>query len=138
LEFRRVLFRSIGHLDELRRDSDVVARRANTPFENVPDIEPAADLLKCDILFPEEERGRATGDLQTGDLGQDIDDLLGEAVAEVLILLVRAHVGERQYGDGRERCGMRHGLDAERADQDRKSTRLNSSHVSTSYAVFCL
>src|SRR5207249_10807662 len=23
-------------------------------------------------------------------------------------------------------------------DQDRKSTRLNSSHVSTSYAVFCL
>src|SRR5699024_11810860 len=24
------------------------------------------------------------------------------------------------------------------ADQDRKSTRLNSSHVSTSYAVFCL
>src|SRR5699024_12817604 len=24
------------------------------------------------------------------------------------------------------------------AEQDRKSTRLNSSHVSTSYAVFCL
>src|SRR5690625_6953902 len=24
------------------------------------------------------------------------------------------------------------------ADQDRKSTRLNSSHVATSYAVFCL
>src|SRR5437868_10799526 len=27
---------------------------------------------------------------------------------------------------------------AHRAEQDRKSTRLNSSHVSTSYAVFCL
>src|SRR5438874_7336186 len=25
-----------------------------------------------------------------------------------------------------------------RSDQDRKSTRLNSSHVETSYAVFCL
>src|SRR5438477_5256541 len=25
-----------------------------------------------------------------------------------------------------------------RADQDRKSTRLNSSHMSISYAVFCL
>src|SRR3712207_8071014 len=25
-----------------------------------------------------------------------------------------------------------------RADQDRKSTRLNSSHANTSYAVFCL
>src|SRR5207249_10857159 len=105
--------KAIGHLDELRRDSDVVARRANTPFENVPDIEIAADLLKCDILFPEEERGRATGDLQTGDLAQDIDDLLGEAVAEVLILLVRAHVGDGKYCDRRERRGMLHGLDAE-------------------------
>src|SRR5437868_9144750 len=27
---------------------------------------------------------------------------------------------------------------AEREDPDRKSTRLNSSHVSISYAVFCL
>src|SRR5690242_20947848 len=33
-------------------------------------------------------------------------------------------------------CGVFH----DRADrgQDRKSTRLNSSHMSTSYAVFCL
>src|SRR5690606_39331497 len=29
-------------------------------------------------------------------------------------------------------------LDGLRADEDRKSTRLNSSHVKTSYAVFCL
>src|SRR5690606_41925942 len=28
--------------------------------------------------------------------------------------------------------------DEERASLDRKSTRLNSSHVKTSYAVFCL
>src|SRR5207249_7873462 len=28
--------------------------------------------------------------------------------------------------------------DRDSRDQDRKSTRLNSSHVSTSYAVFCL
>src|SRR5437868_11253223 len=30
------------------------------------------------------------------------------------------------------------GRPARRADRDRKSTRLNSSHVSISYAVFCL
>src|SRR5256885_9438645 len=29
-------------------------------------------------------------------------------------------------------------LDAHRADADRKSTRLNSSHLVISYAVFCL
>src|SRR5690242_21290965 len=28
--------------------------------------------------------------------------------------------------------------DAERVERDRKSTRLNSSHMSISYAVFCL
>src|SRR5690625_7986265 len=30
------------------------------------------------------------------------------------------------------------GDDANSADEDRKSTRLNSSHVAISYAVFCL
>src|SRR3712207_6878779 len=30
------------------------------------------------------------------------------------------------------------GQDADRAGQDRKSTRLNSSHANISYAVFCL
>src|SRR5699024_12458479 len=34
---------------------------------------------------------------------------------------------------GRHRLGARHGV-----RRDRKSTRLNSSHVSISYAVFCL
>src|SRR3712207_7686129 len=38
--------------------------------------------------------------------------------------------GERAGGGGRDR-----GL---RARQDRKSTRLNSSHANISYAVFCL
>src|SRR5690349_23429915 len=34
--------------------------------------------------------------------------------------------------------GQFSGIRAERLSQDRKSTRLNSSHVETSYAVFCL
>src|SRR6266581_4218665 len=38
----------------------------------------------------------------------------------------------------RARDGSRHRRDAEDAAADRKSTRLNSSHPSISYAVFCL
>src|SRR5204862_7876563 len=38
--------------------------------------------------------------------------------------------GEIQHYDG--------GVDIEYSTQDRKSTRLNSSHVEISYAVFCL
>src|SRR3712207_8206641 len=44
-----------------------------------------------------------------------------------------------QAGDDRGRLGV--GGDAElrrRAPEDRKSTRLNSSHANISYAVFCL
>src|SRR5688572_31014375 len=46
---------------------------------------------------------------------------------------------DRGVGDPRRAAGQhgvrRHQL---RADQDRKSTRLNSSHSQISYAVFCL
>src|SRR5690349_21978160 len=34
--------------------------------------------------------------------------------------------------------GVRRALPSRRAPRDRKSTRLNSSHVEISYAVFCL
>src|SRR5438045_7817385 len=53
--------------------------------------------------------------------------------------------GERERADARagaQSVGNRHGIDAadlERARPlDRKSTRLNSSHLGISYAVFCL
>src|SRR3712207_8108211 len=48
---------------------------------------------------------------------------------------VDAHVGVR----GAEPAYALRGRDeAEKADADRKSTRLNSSHANISYAVFCL
>src|SRR6266851_877331 len=63
--------------------------------------------------------------LQPGHLALDIIDL-PERLA-------------RQRGAGvwcrvEEACG----LFAKLVDQDRKSTRLNSSHITISYAVFCL
>src|SRR3712207_7106639 len=49
----------------------------------------------------------------------------------------------RAYQDGRARGGgsyaaARHRAVAGEHEQDRKSTRLNSSHANISYAVFCL
>src|SRR3712207_7210069 len=41
--------------------------------------------------------------------------------------------GERDAGDHRQHCGQ-----VADTGQDRKSTRLNSSHANISYAVFCL
>src|SRR3712207_6940617 len=39
---------------------------------------------------------------------------------------------------GREVCGVKLRFENGRAVEDRKSTRLNSSHANISYAVFCL
>src|SRR4051794_41653824 len=52
---------------------------------------------------------------------------------------VSEYVTRIEHGDCRERehAGQKqHGGEAEK--EDRKSTRLNSSHPSISYAVFCL
>src|SRR5947209_18174219 len=47
-----------------------------------------------------------------------------------------SHLG---FGLARALClGPDRLLEALRVDQDRKSTRLNSSHANISYAVFCL
>src|SRR5699024_12715836 len=47
--------------------------------------------------------------------------------------------GRRRNGNkGRIWSGGRAGGKSRRSNTDRKSTRLNSSHVSISYAVFCL
>src|SRR3712207_7122297 len=50
--------------------------------------------------------------------------------------LVAAHRSDRHRLGGRVR--RRDPAAGERADRDRKSTRLNSSHANISYAVFCL
>src|SRR5690625_2480209 len=48
-----------------------------------------------------------------------------------------AHCG-RIHDTTAYRLAIRARLEVARRDEDRKSTRLNSSHVATSYAVFCL
>src|SRR5690349_22422313 len=63
-------------------------------------------------------------------------------VPPALDLLAPLQAGElgrergRRRAEQRRKRARRDGLG--RPDRDRKSTRLNSSHVETSYAVFCL
>src|SRR5207249_11360819 len=64
------------------------------------------------------DRARAAG----GAYGRAAD---GTHPATPVARALRSHAARRSEGAGRARV-------------DRKSTRLNSSHVSISYAVFCL
>src|SRR5256885_8661861 len=51
----------------------------------------------------------------------------------------RRHQSRRHpRGGGQGRAGAQPLVQSRRADVDRKSTRLNSSHLVISYAVFCL
>src|SRR5438309_8474659 len=64
------------------------------------------------------------------------------ATTEIYTLSLTTLFRSRGVGIGargrRRRLGRRRGRGARRGDGDRKSTRLNSSHSSISYAVFCL
>src|SRR5207253_6131898 len=87
-----------------------------------------------DALPISEQRSRIVGKVsrKRRDLGLAIEAVTAERLA-----------GERSAGDrgeflapARDHCLARCAHGCER--KDRKSTRLNSSHVAISYAVFCL
>src|SRR5689334_23752532 len=61
---------------------------------------------------------------------------LHEAQQDRIVLVVEAARGIVLVDAERLALAVEHGVAL--FDEDRKSTRLNSSHSSTSYAVFCL
>ena len=64
---------------------------------------------------------------------QQVDDLFGESVAEVLVLLVGGHVGEREHGD-RRKFAIGSGLDCSSAARDVR--RSSTSKEGASINVF--
>src|SRR5690606_41622833 len=62
-------------------------------------------------------------------LGDRLDAPAVDPVADLHLLVFAVRLPDQRITLGRR---------AVDADQDRKSTRLNSSHVKISYAVFCL
>src|SRR5690606_41571432 len=64
---------------------------------------------------------------------QQLRDQFGAAITEV-----GAYIGKRNVEGGGRQDTLEHSSYRIVAGVDRKSTRLNSSHVKISYAVFCL
>ena len=88
-----------GHLDQLHRDAQVIVRLAHAAFEQCPDAERPPDLAHVRTRAAELEGGRSRRDAQAVDLRQRVDQLLGQPLAEVVLIAARAHVGERQHRD---------------------------------------
>jgi hypothetical protein len=94
--------------DQLCGDPYAAARLAHAPFQHVTHVELARDLRDFDVPALVDEGAVARNDDERRDLGQVRDDVLGDAVAEIFLFRIAAHVGERQDAD-RSAGGLRRG-----------------------------
>jgi hypothetical protein len=89
-----------ARIDQLRRDPDLVALLAHAALEDVGHAEPLADGAQVLLLALEGEGGGAPGDAEILDPGQHVEQLLGQALGEILVVRVHRHVDEGQHRDG--------------------------------------
>src|SRR5215468_3575159 len=88
-------------IDELRRDADPIADPPNASFQHVACAQLAPDLPDIDGLALVLEGGIARDDQKLGEPRQLGCNVLGYAVAEVILLRVAVEVGEWEDRDGR-------------------------------------
>src|SRR5688572_4421256 len=112
--------RSVTGVDELRCDADPPTGPPHAAFEDRADVERLPDSADVLVLVSECERRGTRNDAQAWHAGQRVEDLLGETVAEVLVFLVRAEVGERQDRD--------RGLELSRLDRAPLERRPHLAH----------
>ena len=86
-------------VDQLAGDPDRVGRLAHAAFQHISDAQLARDLANIDRLALVGECGISRDDEEPRLTRECRDDVLGEAVREVFLLLVAAHVLKRQDGD---------------------------------------
>ena len=108
------------HVDQLRVDAEPAAGLAHAAFEHGPHAQLLADVADVGVLALEREARGPRGHVQGRDVGQHADDLLGDPVAEVLGVRIRAHVAKGQH---RDRC-LRGGRDEPAARAARPRRRV--------------
>jgi hypothetical protein len=86
-------------LDQLRGDAHVLAGAAHAALEHGTDAELSRDGRDIDFLALEHERRSTRGNFQLRQFGQQVENFLGNAVAEIFVLRIPAHVDEGQHGN---------------------------------------
>ena len=100
--------RAVGGADQLRGNAQLVAGLAHTAFQHMGDVQLLRDLSDLDVLALESERGRARDHFQVGDLRQQVQQFLGDAVGHVLLIFFGGHVHKGQHRDRLIRDRGRH------------------------------
>src|SRR5215469_4977302 len=92
--------KSIRSTHQLCRNAQTVVSSSHTALENDAHLELFSDNAQVDVFTFERESRASRDNVQSLNLSERVDDLLGDSVGKVFVLWVRAHVGERQYHDG--------------------------------------
>ena len=95
--------RVVAHAHELRRCAQAVPSTTYAALEQKAYVERRPDLARGGIFGLECKRRAARHNAKPGNFRERADQLLGDAVAEILVLLVRAEVREGKDGD---RCAL--------------------------------
>ena len=111
---------AVAGTDQLRGHPHAVAGLAHAALEDRLDRELAADLARVDAAVAEAEGGRARGHAQAAHAAHRIDDLLGQPVAEPVLVVLGAEVGE---GQDRDRGAALRGRRRDRAGSWRDDIR---------------
>src|SRR5262249_3232721 len=98
---------AVGYSHELRADAEAVAGFADAALQDRGDVELLADCSQVRVLALERERRHSRRDIEPVHPGPIVDDVLGDGVATVVVVAVRAQVRERQHRDRPRRYGVR-------------------------------
>ena len=107
---------SAAGIDQLGRNADAVAAFAHAPFHEIPYTQLPRYLPKVFVNVAIDKRRVARDHEQRVKARQICDDVFADAIAEILLLGIAAHVLERQHGDrrlvgeGERRCWRLSGL----------------------------
>ena len=89
----------VRRLDELRRDPHTLACSADAAFDDMSHAQLPRDLGDRCVLALEVKGRGSRRNLEPGHLGEQIEQLLTNAVGKVFVLFVGAQVGEGEHGD---------------------------------------
>ena len=87
-------------IDQLHRDPHRIARTLNAALEDCCNVKTAAYLPEIDVLSSELERRCPSRHTKIRELGEGVQNLLADAVTEILAGRVVAQVREREHCDG--------------------------------------
>ncbi len=88
-----------GRVGQLRRDPNPLPGPADAPLQDVAGTQPGTHFTHVEGRPLEGEGRLARGHEQTGDLGEVGDEVVGDAVAEIVLVGVVTQIRERQDRD---------------------------------------